>query len=85
MNLCTFIVVGETSAISYQILGHVKTVSVWLLGVIIFKTKFDIRNFIGFLIAITGAILYSMFRISENKPNIEKQTEQEIDDKSNKV
>lgn len=67
MNLCTFIVVGETSAISYQILGHLKTISVWLFGLLLFGSKFDLRNFFGFLIAITGAILYSYFKISENK------------------
>lgn len=71
VNFSTFLVIGKTSAVTYQVLGHLKTCLVLAFGYVLLHDPFSWRNILGILIAIFGMVLYSYFctRESQQKAN----------------
>ncbi|XP_039017412.1 UDP-xylose transporter 1-like isoform X1 [Hibiscus syriacus] len=67
VNFSTFLVIGKTSPVTYQVLGHLKTCLVLAFGYTLLHDPFTDRNIIGILIAIFGMGLYSYFCTQENK------------------
>lgn len=67
VNFSTFLVIGKTSPVTYQVLGHLKTCLVLGFGYTLLHDPFTERNIIGILIAILGMGLYSYFCTHENK------------------
>lgn len=67
VNFSTFLVIGKTSPVTYQVLGHLKTCLVLGFGYTLLHDPFTERNIIGILIAILGMGLYSYFCTRENK------------------
>ncbi|KAG1361815.1 putative UDP-xylose transporter 1 [Cocos nucifera] len=65
VNFSTFLVIGTTSPVTYQVLGHLKTCLVLSFGYILLHDPFTARNIIGILIAILGMALYSYFCVRE--------------------
>ncbi|KAM0941174.1 putative sugar phosphate transporter domain-containing protein [Dioscorea sansibarensis] len=61
VNFSTFLVIGKTSPITYQVLGHLKTCLVLAFGYVLLRDPFSWRNILGILIALVGMILYSYF------------------------
>lgn len=53
--------IGKTSPVTYQVLGHLKTCLVLAFGYILLRDPFNWRNIIGILIALIGMILYSYY------------------------
>lgn len=69
VNFSTFLVIGKTSPVTYQVLGHLKTCLVLAFGYILLHDPFSWRNILGILIAIVGMGLYSYFCVVDNKSN----------------
>lgn len=69
VNLSTFLVIGTTSPVTYQVLGHLKTCLVLSFGYTLLHDPFTMRNILGILIAIfgNGMGLYSYFSVRESK------------------
>ncbi|XP_010264662.1 PREDICTED: uncharacterized membrane protein At1g06890-like isoform X1 [Nelumbo nucifera] len=67
VNFSTFLVIGKTSPVTYQVLGHLKTCLVLGFGYTLLHDPFTERNIIGIFIAIFGMGLYSYFCTHENK------------------
>ncbi|KAL3518393.1 hypothetical protein ACH5RR_020982 [Cinchona calisaya] len=67
VNFSTFLVIGKTSPVTYQVLGHLKTCLVLGFGYTLLHDPFTTRNILGILIAIVGMGLYSYFCNHENK------------------
>ncbi|KAF9675201.1 hypothetical protein SADUNF_Sadunf09G0007500 [Salix dunnii] len=67
VNFSTFMVIGKTSPVTYQVLGHLKTCLVLAFGYTLLHDPFTIRNIIGILVAILGMGLYSYFCVQDNK------------------
>ena len=67
VNFSTFMVIGKTSPVTYQVLGHLKTCLVLTFGYTLLHDPFTDRNIFGILIAIFGMGLYSYFCTQENK------------------
>lgn len=67
VNFSTFLVIGKTSPVTYQVLGHLKTCLVLGFGYTLLHDPFTERNIIGILVAIIGMGLYSYFCTHENK------------------
>ncbi|KAJ9698089.1 hypothetical protein PVL29_007276 [Vitis rotundifolia] len=67
VNFSTFLVIGKTSPVTYQVLGHLKTCLVLAFGYTLLHDPFTERNIIGIMIAILGMGLYSYFCTHENK------------------
>ncbi|XP_052188319.1 UDP-rhamnose/UDP-galactose transporter 6-like [Diospyros lotus] len=58
-NLSQFICIGRFTAVSFQVLGHMKTVLVLILGFIFFgKEGLNLQVILGMIIAILGMIWY---------------------------
>ncbi|KAJ4979846.1 hypothetical protein NE237_010626 [Protea cynaroides] len=67
VNFSTFLVIGKTSPVTYQVLGHLKTCLVLTFGYTLLHDPFTDRNIIGILFAIFGMGLYSYFCTHETK------------------
>ncbi|KAG2673965.1 hypothetical protein I3760_13G113800 [Carya illinoinensis] len=67
VNFSTFLVIGKTSPVTYQVLGHLKTCLVLAFGYTLLRDPFTERNIIGILIAVWGMGLYSYFCTQESK------------------
>lgn len=59
VNFSTFLVIGKTSPVTYQVLGHLKTCLVLTFGYVLLHDPFSWRNILGILIAVIGMVLYS--------------------------
>lgn len=70
VNFSTFLVIGTTSPVTYQVLGHLKTCLVLSFGYTLLHDPFTARNIIGILVAIFGMALYSYFSVSESKKKL---------------
>lgn len=59
-NLSQFICIGRFTAVSFQVLGHMKTIFVLIMGFIFFgKEGLNLHVVLGMIIAIVGMIWYS--------------------------
>lgn len=61
VNFSTFLVIGKTSPVTYQVLGHLKTCLVLAFGYVLLHDPFSWRNILGILVAVVGMVLYSYF------------------------
>ncbi|KAG6438207.1 hypothetical protein SASPL_103144 [Salvia splendens] len=58
-NLSQFICIGRFTAVSFQVLGHMKTILVLILGFLFFgKEGLNIQVVVGMIIAVIGMIWY---------------------------
>lgn len=58
-NLSQFICIGRFTAVSFQVLGHMKTILVLILGFIFFgKEGLNLHVIVGMIIAVAGMIWY---------------------------
>lgn len=85
VNFSTFLVIGKTSPVTYQVLGHLKTCLVLAFGYTLLHDPFTERNIIGITIAVFGMGLYSYVCTNENKKKQsgELSTNSQIKDKEN--
>lgn len=67
VNFSTFLVIGKTSPVTYQVLGHLKTCLVLAFGYVLLRDPFSWRNILGILIAVLGMVLYSYYCTSETQ------------------
>lgn len=79
VNFSTFLVIGKTSPVTYQVLGHLKTCLVLAFGYVLLRDPFSWRNILGILVAVVGMVLYSYYctRDTQQKaPEVSVQTSQ---------
>lgn len=67
VNFSTFLVIGKTSPVTYQVLGHLKTCLVLAFGYILLRNPFSWRNVFGIGIAVVGMGLYSYISVQESQ------------------
>ncbi|KAJ3692492.1 hypothetical protein LUZ60_012842 [Juncus effusus] len=58
-NISQYLCIGRFSATSFQVLGHMKTVAVLMLGWILFDSSLTLKNIMGMLLAVVGMVVYS--------------------------
>lgn len=58
-NVSQYLCIGRFSAVSFQVLGHMKTVCVLTLGWVLFDSALTLKNIMGMVIAIVGMVIYS--------------------------
>eukprot|EP01033_Poteriospumella_lacustris_P008417 gene8418-6078_t len=68
VNISNYLVLGKTSPLTYQVLGHLKTVLILVLGFTVFQKPVDSRNVVGILIAMLGVIGYTELRRRQSAP-----------------
>ena len=79
VNFSTFLVIGRTSPVTYQVLGHLKTCLVLAFGYVLLHDPFGWRNISGIVIALVGMVSYSYYCNHENqKKTIEPTATPEV-------
>ncbi|GAA0146555.1 secondary carrier transporter [Lithospermum erythrorhizon] len=58
-NMSQYLCIGRFSATSFQVLGHMKTVCVLVLGWLLFDSALTLKNILGMFVAILGMVIYS--------------------------
>jgi uncharacterized membrane protein len=58
-NMSQYLCIGRFSAVSFQVLGHMKTVCVLVLGWVLFDSALTLKNILGMLVAVLGMVIYS--------------------------
>ncbi|XP_072991069.1 UDP-rhamnose/UDP-galactose transporter 2-like [Typha latifolia] len=66
-NMSQYLCIGRFSATSFQVLGHMKTVFVLILGWVLFDSALTLKNILGMLLAVMGMIVYSWAVESEKQ------------------
>ena len=59
VNFSTFLVIGKCDAVTYQVLGHLKTVLILVLGFVLLKNPANPRAIGGIGIAMLGMVAYA--------------------------
>jgi len=77
VNFSTFLVIGKTSPVTYQVLGHLKTCLVLGFGYVLLHDPFSWRNIFGILVALVGMILYSYFCTIESQQKASEASAQQ--------
>lgn len=67
VNISNYVVLGKTSPLTYQVLGHLKTVLILVLGVVIFHKEVDSQNVLGVLVAMVGVVAYTEIKRRETE------------------
>merc|ERR1712006_58455 len=59
VNITNYLVLGKTSPLTYQVLGHVKTILLLIISFYLFSYNLVKNNIMGIAIAMGGVIAYS--------------------------
>lgn len=59
VNVSNYLVLGMTSPLTYQVLGHVKTIFILILGFVVFSKPVDARQAIGIVLGIASVVVYT--------------------------
>lgn len=65
VNLSTFLVIGATSSLTYNIVGHIKTVLILSGGFMFFGDTLSSEKFFGVCLAMSGIVWYSMLTMQQ--------------------
>jgi solute carrier family 35 protein E3 len=76
VSLSTFLMIGATSALTYNIVGHLKTVSILILGVLLYGDPMTVEKFFGIVLALTGVLGYSKLKLDKQTAEKAKQAQQ---------
>lgn len=62
VNFSTFLVIGRCDAVTYQVLGHLKTVLILVLGFVVLKNPANPRAIAGIVLAMVGMMVRARAR-----------------------
>jgi solute carrier family 35 protein E3 len=65
VSMSTFLLIGATSPLTYNIVGHVKTVAILTMGVVFFGDSMSGKKFTGICLALVGVVLYSKDKLAK--------------------
>ena len=68
VSLSTFLVIGATSSLTYNVVGHIKTVIILMGGCMFFGDQMPLKKLAGISIAMSGIIWYSQVGLSISPP-----------------
>jgi solute carrier family 35 protein E3 len=61
----TFLFIGATSSLTYNVVGHLKTVGIVAAGVFLFGDSLGGRRLLGLALAMAGIVWYSRIKVQE--------------------
>ncbi|KAI9204379.1 triose-phosphate transporter family-domain-containing protein [Polychytrium aggregatum] len=67
VNLSIFLVIGKTSAVAYNMVGHFKTCIILITGFTVFGQAVDLKNIFGILVTLSGVFWYSHISLKNRK------------------
>jgi len=65
VNLSVYWVIKNTSVLTYNMIGHMKTVSILVGGVLLFADILNFKQFCGILLTLFGLFAYTFVRMRE--------------------
>lgn len=69
VNVCSFTLIGSSSPVTYQVIGHLKTVLVLFGGMTLFPFQGSperfFNNLVGIVVAMAGVILYGHLKTTQ--------------------
>jgi len=65
VNLTVYWVIKNTSALTYNMIGHMKTISILVGGFFLFQDNLNFKQFIGILLTLFGLFSYTFVRMRE--------------------
>ncbi|CAF2148884.1 unnamed protein product [Rotaria magnacalcarata] len=65
VNLSIYWVIKNTSALTYNMIGHLKTISILVGGFLLFQDALNYKQFLGILLTIFGLFSYTFVRMGE--------------------
>jgi len=82
LNITTFLVIGATSALSFNIAGNFKVILSIIFSVLIFHTSISFLNGLGITIALAGVAYYNYITkaLEPPKPPVEIVTVSQIEE-----
>ena len=80
VNVSTFGLIGKTSSITYQVVGHAKTILLLVFGYTFFPSQWEsksqmIRALSGIVIALIGVFMYTKIRLDLQKAPPDPETQ----------
>jgi solute carrier family 35, member E3 len=84
VNLSIFLVIGTTSPITYNVLGHFKLTVILLMGFLVFGAQLNTQNIAGIIVTISGVVWYTHLKQNEKKPEPEKKVAEDSGDQNRK-
>lgn len=63
VSLSTFLVIGHTSALTYNVVGHLKTVGIVAGGVIFYAEVMPLKKLVGLIVAAAGIAWYTTLNL----------------------
>lgn len=86
VNLSIFLVIGKTSPVTYNVLGHFKLCVILSLGFVFFGDPITFKNITGIVLTLTGVFWYTHLKQTEGKAQKEERlVPPESDEKNRKV
>jgi solute carrier family 35 protein E3 len=67
VNFSTFLVIGKCDAVTYQVLGHLKTVLVLAFGFFALGDPMSFKNVLGIGVALIGMVAYGAAETAEKR------------------
>lgn len=71
VNVSIFLVIGKTSAVTYNVVGNGKTAFLFVIDFLVFGRPFQIGNVFGMVLTLTGVIWYTQLKLKA-RADIEK-------------
>ena len=81
VNILSYALIGKTSAVTYQVVGHAKTCLVLIGGYVLVRSTPKspeelLKNILGVIVAMVGVLLYSWFNLQESSEAKRRTNEQ---------
>lgn len=64
VSLSTFLVIGATSSLTYNVVGHLKTIIILSGGVLFFGDKMPPKKLLGVAVSLGGMMWYSHLKLT---------------------
>jgi solute carrier family 35 protein E3 len=65
INFTVLAIIGDTSPVTYQVLGHLKSVSLLIVGTLMFKSPISPLQFFGICLALIGTARYGQLKVGK--------------------
>lgn len=85
-NVIGFSLIGKAGPVTFQVVGHVKTMLIFIFGLIMFPSRQESseqfkKKILGLCISMVGVVFYTVFELknkeAERLKNLRKQEEEE--------
>jgi len=67
VNLSIFLVIGKTSPVTYNVVGHFKLCVILVSGFVVFKDPVTSLNLLGVLLTLSGIFVYTHLKLQEQQ------------------